>query len=111
MHGSKPMSPARPESRSISIRIAREVFEFMWAGEGAPVRIVEARALAQVSDAGALESMIEGLIAANPDQARSVVVKPQAIGWFVGQVMRQTGGKANPGQVNAILRAKLGLPT
>ncbi len=99
------------ETGLISIRIAREVFEFMWAGEGAPAGIVEARGLAQVSDAGALESMIEGLIAANPDQARSVVVKPQAIGWFVGQVMRQTGGKANPGQVNAILRAKLGLPT
>ncbi|HEY2708323.1 MAG TPA: Asp-tRNA(Asn)/Glu-tRNA(Gln) amidotransferase subunit GatB [Caulobacteraceae bacterium] len=97
------------ETNVISSKIAREVFEHMWAGEGTPAAIVEARGLTQVSDTGALEAMIDTLIAANPGQAAAVKDKPQAIGWFVGQVMRETGGKANPGSVNAILRAKLGL--
>ena len=97
------------EEGVISSKIARELFEHMWAGEGAPAEIVEKRGLRQVSDTGALETMIEGLIAANPSQAEAVKAKPQAIGWFVGQVMRQTGGKANPGAVNEILKRKLGL--
>jgi len=63
----------------------------------------------QVSDTGELEAIIDGLIAANPAQAESVKEKPQAIGWFVGQVMKATGGKANPGTVNQLLKAKLGL--
>jgi aspartyl-tRNA(Asn)/glutamyl-tRNA(Gln) amidotransferase subunit B len=95
------------EENVISSKIAREVFEHMWAGEGTPAKIVEARGLTQVSDAGALEAMIDQLIAANPSQADAVKAKPQAIGWFVGQVMRQTGGKANPGAVNEILKRKL----
>ena len=93
----------------ISSKIAREVFEHMWAGEGAPAAIVEARGLRQVTDTGALEAMIDELIAANPDQAEAVKTKPQAIGWFVGQVMSETGGKANPAAVNEILKAKLGV--
>jgi aspartyl-tRNA(Asn)/glutamyl-tRNA(Gln) amidotransferase subunit B len=97
------------ETNVISSKIAREVFEHMWAGEGTPAAIVEARGLTQVSDTGALEALIDALIAANPGQAAAVKDKPQAIGWFVGQVMRETGGKANPGSVNAILKAKLGL--
>ncbi|MDE2356251.1 MAG: Asp-tRNA(Asn)/Glu-tRNA(Gln) amidotransferase subunit GatB, partial [Alphaproteobacteria bacterium] len=97
------------EEGVISSKIAREVFEHMWAGEGAPSAIVEARGLRQVSDVGALEALIEALIAANPGQAAAVRAKPQAVGWFVGQVMRETGGKANPGTVNQILRAKLGV--
>ena len=97
------------ETDVISSKIAREVFEHMWAGEGAAAAIVEARGLRQVSDTGALEATIDGLIAANPGQAESVKTKPQAIGWFVGQVMRQTGGKANPGSVNEILKQKLGV--
>ncbi len=63
--------------------------------------------LRQVSDTGALESTIEAIIAANPDKADAVKTRPQAIGWFVGQVMRETGGKANPAAVNAILKARL----
>ena len=59
--------------------------------------------------AGWSDAIIDALIAANPDQAASVKEKPQAIGWFVGQVMKQTGGKANPGAVNQMLKAKLGL--
>ncbi len=97
------------EEGVVSSKIAREVFEHMWAGEGAPAQIVEARGLTQVSDTGALEAMIDKLIAANPGQAEAVKAKPQAIGWFVGQVMRETGGKANPGTVNQLLRSKLGV--
>jgi len=97
------------EEGVVSSKIAREVFEHMWAQEGAPAAIVAARGLTQVSDSGELEAMIDALIAANPGQAESVKTKPQAIGWFVGQVMRQTAGKANPGTVNEILRRKLGV--
>jgi aspartyl-tRNA(Asn)/glutamyl-tRNA(Gln) amidotransferase subunit B len=97
------------EEGVISSKIAKDVFERMWAGEGAPREIVEKQGLQQVSDTGALEKIIEDLIAANPGQASAVKEKPQAIGWFVGQVMKATGGKANPGAVNQLLKAKLGL--
>ena len=97
------------EEDVISSKIAKEVFDHMWAGEGTPDQIVEKHGLKQESDTGALEGIIDGLITANPDQAASVREKPQAIGWFVGQVMKATGGKANPGTVNVILKAKLGL--
>ncbi len=96
------------EEGVISSKIAREVFDRMWAGEGTPAAIVEARGLTQMSDTGALAAMIDQLIAANPHQAEAVRTKPQAIGWFVGQVMKASGGKANPASVNALLRAKLG---
>lgn len=94
------------EEGVISSKIAKEVFEFMWAGEGPAAKIVEARGLVQLTDTGALEALIDNLIAANPGQAEAVRAKPQAIGWFVGQVMRETQGKANPAVVNEILRAK-----
>jgi aspartyl-tRNA(Asn)/glutamyl-tRNA(Gln) amidotransferase subunit B len=97
------------EEGVISSKIAREVFEHMWGGEGSATAIVEARGLTQMSDQGALEDLIGRLIAANPGQADAVKAKPQAVGWFVGQVMRETQGKANPAAVNAILRAKLGM--
>ncbi|MFI4973269.1 MAG: Asp-tRNA(Asn)/Glu-tRNA(Gln) amidotransferase subunit GatB [Caulobacterales bacterium] len=97
------------EENVISSKIAREVFEYMWAGEGTPAQIVEARGLRQVTDTGALEALVDRLIAANPGQAEAVKTKPQAIGWFVGQVMRETQGKASPGTVNDLLRRKLGV--
>lgn len=97
------------EKGTISSKIAKEVFERMAAGEGAPAAIVEKHGLVQMSDTGELEKLVEDLIAANPGQAASVKEKPQAIGWFVGQIMKATGGKANPGAVNAILKAKLGV--
>jgi len=97
------------EEGVISSKIAKDVFERMWAGEGRAREIVEKQGLQQVSDTGALEKIIEELIAANPGQAAAVKEKPQAIGWFVGQVMKATGGKANPGAVNQLLKAKLGL--
>ncbi|MDP3634376.1 Asp-tRNA(Asn)/Glu-tRNA(Gln) amidotransferase subunit GatB [Phenylobacterium sp.] len=97
------------EEGVISSKIAKDVFDRMWAGEGGARAIVEKQGLQQVSDTGALEKIIEDLIAANPGQAAAVVEKPQAVGWFVGQVMKATGGKANPGTVNQLLKAKLGL--
>ena len=96
------------EDGVISSKIARDVFERMWAGEGAPKAIVEAHGLVQVTDTGALEAAIDKLIAANPDKAEAVKAKPQALGWFVGQVMKETGGKANPAVLNELLRKKLG---
>jgi aspartyl-tRNA(Asn)/glutamyl-tRNA(Gln) amidotransferase subunit B len=114
--GDSPVPPAQIaelveliEADVISSKIAKEVFDHVWAGEGSPAAVVEARGLKQMSDTGELEAMIQGLIDANPGQAESVKAKPQAIGWFVGQVMKATGGKANPGSVNSILKAKLGL--
>jgi len=71
--------------------------------------VVEARGLVQVNDTGAIEKAVDEIIAANPDKAAAVSEKPQAIGWFVGQVMKATGGKANPASVNDILKAKLGI--
>jgi aspartyl-tRNA(Asn)/glutamyl-tRNA(Gln) amidotransferase subunit B len=97
------------EDGVISSKIAKEVFDHMWAGEGTPAAIVETRGLTQVSDTAALEALIGGLIEANPSQAAAVRAKPQAVGWFVGQVMKATGGKANPAAVNAIIRASLGV--
>lgn len=97
------------EEGVISSRIAKEVFDHVWAGEGSPRQVVEARGLVQVNDTGAIEKAVDEIIAANPDKAAAVADKPQAIGWFVGQVMKATGGKANPASVNDILKAKLGI--
>ena len=97
------------EEGVISSKIAKDVFERMWAGEGRAREVVEKQGLQQVSDTGALDAIIDKLIAANPGQAAAVKEKPQAIGWFVGQVMKETGGKANPGVINQLLKAKLGL--
>ena len=97
------------EKGTISSKIAKDVFERMWAGEGRPAEIVEKHGLVQVTDTGAIEAVVDKLVAANPDKAEAVKAKPQAIGWFVGQVMKETGGKANPAAVNDILKARLGL--
>ncbi len=97
------------EDGTISSKIARDVFERMWAGEGAPAGIVEKHGLVQVTDTGAIEAAVDKIIAANPDKAAQVAEKPQAVGWFVGAVMRETGGKANPAAVNEILKQKFGL--
>ena len=96
------------EDGVISSKIAKDVFERMWAGEGRAREVVEKQGLQQVSDTGALDAIIDALIAENPGQAAQVKEKPQAIGWFVGQIMKATGGKANPGVINQLLKAKLG---
>ncbi len=93
----------------ISGKIAKEVFEIMWDEGGDPEQIVEAKGLKQITDTSAIEAVVDELIAANPDQAEQVKEKPKAMGWFVGQVMKATGGKANPQAVNEILRKKLGV--
>ncbi|WP_394762466.1 Asp-tRNA(Asn)/Glu-tRNA(Gln) amidotransferase subunit GatB [Phenylobacterium sp.] len=96
------------EEGVISSKIAKDVFERMWAGEGSASQIVDKQGLKQVSDTGELEAIIDRLIAENPGQAAQVAEKPQAIGWFVGQIMKATQGKANPGVINQMLKAKLG---
>ena len=97
-------------SNVISGRIAKEVFELMLQTGHAPAKIVEERGLKQVTDTGAIEKVVDEIIAANPKQVEQVQTKPKTLGWFVGQVMRATGGKANPDAVNAILREKLKVP-
>jgi aspartyl-tRNA(Asn)/glutamyl-tRNA(Gln) amidotransferase subunit B len=95
--------------QSISGKIAKDVFEIVWREGGDPRSIVEERGLRQMTDAGALERAIEEILAANPDKAEQAKAKPALLGWFVGQVMKATGGKANPQSVNILLRKKLGL--
>jgi len=94
---------------TISGKIAKEVFEAMWS-EGKPAdAIIEARGLRQITDAGAIEGVIDAVIAANPKQLADYRSgKDKLFGFFVGQVMKATGGKANPAQLNEMLKAKLG---
>jgi len=93
--------------KTISGRIAKDVFEIMLESGDAPGKIVEDRGLKQVTDTAEIEKVVDEVIAANPQQAEQVKTKPKTIGWFVGQVMKATGGKANPATVNEILRKKL----
>jgi aspartyl-tRNA(Asn)/glutamyl-tRNA(Gln) amidotransferase subunit B len=94
---------------TISGRIAKDVFAIMLETGGDPATIVAERGLKQVTDTGAIEKAVDAIIAANPDQAAAVKDKPKTFGWFVGQVMKATGGKANPAAVNDILKKKLGV--
>ncbi len=94
---------------TISGKIAKDVFEIVWSEGGSPADIVETRSLRQVTDTGAIEVAVDKVIAANPQKVEQVKAKPTMIGWFVGQVMAETGGKANPQAVNEILKKKLGL--
>lgn len=94
---------------SISGKIAKELFDIVWREGGDPEKIVEDRGMKQVSDTGAIEKIVDDIIAANPDKAAEVKAKPKMIGWFVGQVMKASQGKANPQTVNQILSQKLGL--
>ena len=96
----------------ISGKIAKDVLDIEWSERtGAPrEKIVEARGLRQVTDSSAIDAAIEAVIAANPDKVEAVKAKPKLAGWFVGQVMKETGGKANPAAVNAALKTRLGLP-
>jgi aspartyl-tRNA(Asn)/glutamyl-tRNA(Gln) amidotransferase subunit B len=96
-------------SNTISGKIAKDVFEMMWSEGGEASAIVEARGLKQVTDTGAIEKVVDEVLAANPDKVADAKAKPAALGWFVGQVMKASGGKANPQTVNALLKAKLGL--
>jgi aspartyl-tRNA(Asn)/glutamyl-tRNA(Gln) amidotransferase subunit B len=94
---------------TISGKIAKDLFEIVWQEGGEPRAIVEARGMKQVTDLSAIEKVVDEIIAANPDKVTQAKVKPQALGWFVGQVMKSSGGKANPQAVNDLLKSKLGL--
>ncbi|SON56454.1 Aspartyl/glutamyl-tRNA(Asn/Gln) amidotransferase subunit B [Hartmannibacter diazotrophicus] len=95
--------------KTISGKIAKDLFEIVWTEGGSPKEVVEARGMKQVTDTGAIETAVDAVIAANPDKVEQAKAKPTLAGWFVGQVMKQTGGKANPQAVNEIVKAKLGI--
>ncbi|MEJ0051513.1 MAG: Asp-tRNA(Asn)/Glu-tRNA(Gln) amidotransferase subunit GatB [Methylovirgula sp.] len=96
---------------TISGKIAKDVLLILIEDEknGDPRGIVEARGMKQVTDLGAIEAAVDQIIAANPDKVAQALAKPSMLGWFVGQVMKQTGGKANPQAVNELLKTKLGI--
>jgi aspartyl-tRNA(Asn)/glutamyl-tRNA(Gln) amidotransferase subunit B len=96
--------------RTISGKIAKDVLDIVWAEGGDPVQVVQSRGLKQVTDTSAIEKAVDDVIAANPDKVAEVKAKPKLAGWFTGQVMKATGGKANPQAVNAVLKARLELP-
>ena len=96
-------------SGAISGKIAKDVFEIVWREGGDPADIVDKRGLRQVTDTVAIEAAVDAVVAGNPDKVAAVQAKPAMLGWFVGQVMKATGGKANPQAVNDLLRKKLGL--
>jgi len=93
----------------ISGKIAKDLFEIVWNEGGDPRALVEARGLQQVTDTGAIEKMVDDLLASNPDKAAQAKERPAVVGWFVGQVMKSSGGKASPQVVNELLKRKLGL--
>jgi len=94
---------------TISGKIAKDLFEIVWKEGGNPRELVESRGLRQVTDTSAIEKAVAEVIAANPDKVSQAKAKPTLAGWFVGQVMKATGGKANPQAVNALVKEKLGL--
>ena len=111
-----PMSPAQLagiialiKAGDISGKIAKDLFEIVYTEAGDPAQIVEARGMKQVTDTGAIEAAVDEIIAANPTQVEKAKQNPKLAGWFVGQVMKATGGKANPAAVNELVSQKLGL--
>ncbi|MDE4138789.1 MULTISPECIES: Asp-tRNA(Asn)/Glu-tRNA(Gln) amidotransferase subunit GatB [Rhodobacterales] len=110
-----PVSPAQLggiidliSSDAISGKIAKDLFEIVYTEGGDPAKIVEERGMKQVTDTGAIETALDEIIAANPAQVEKAKVNPKLAGWFVGQVMKATGGKANPKAVNELVAKKLG---
>ena len=104
---------ARIKDDTISGKIAKDVFAAMWAGEGSADEVIEAKGLKQITDTGAIEALVDAVLAANPEQVENYRSaepdkQPKMLGFFVGQIMKQSQGKANPQQVNALLREKLG---
>ncbi len=94
---------------TISGKTAKDVFDIVFTEGGNPADIVAARGLTQVTDMGAIEAAVDEVIVANPDKAEQAKAKPSMAGWFVGQVMKATGGKASPQAVNALVKSKLGI--
>ena len=111
-----PVSPAQLggiidliASGAISGKIAKDLFEIVYTEGGDPAQIVDARGMKQVTDTGAIEAAVDQIIAENPAQVEKAKQNPKLAGWFVGQVMKATGGKANPATVNQSVMDKLGL--
>jgi len=96
-------------SGTISGKIAKDLFEIVWSEGGDPRALVEARGLKQVTDLSAIEKLVDEVIGGNPDKVEQAKAKPALIGWFVGQVMKASGGKANPQAVNELLKRKLAI--
>src|ERR1700678_2639668 len=94
---------------TISGKIAKDLFEIVWQEGGDPRALVETRGMKQATDLGAIEQVVDDIMSANPDKVAQARAKPQLIGWFVGQVMKSSGGKANPQAVNDLLKSKLGV--
>jgi aspartyl-tRNA(Asn)/glutamyl-tRNA(Gln) amidotransferase subunit B len=94
---------------TISGKIAKDLFEIVWTEGGDPQAIVAARGMTQVTDLAAIEKVVDDIIAGNPDKVAQAKAKPALVGWFVGQVMKASGGKANPQAVNDLLKSKLGI--
>ncbi|QFT33074.1 Aspartyl/glutamyl-tRNA(Asn/Gln) amidotransferase subunit B [Labrenzia sp. THAF82] len=94
---------------TISGKIAKDLFEIVWTEGGDPAQIVEDRGMKQVTDLGAIEAIVDEILAANPDKVEQAKEKPNLVGWFVGQVMKASKGKANPQAVNDLLKQKIGL--
>ena len=93
---------------SISGKIAKQVFEAMWQGEGTADQVIESKGLKQITDTGAIEALVDEVLANNPEQVESYKAgQTKMLGYFVGQIMKASGGQANPGQVNKMLVAKL----
>jgi aspartyl-tRNA(Asn)/glutamyl-tRNA(Gln) amidotransferase subunit B len=98
----------RMADNTISGKIAKEVLEAMWAGEGDADAVIAKKGLQQITDSGAIETVIDEVMAKNPKQLEQYRAGKEALfGFFVGQVMKATGGKANPAQVNELLKKKL----
>jgi aspartyl-tRNA(Asn)/glutamyl-tRNA(Gln) amidotransferase subunit B len=111
-----PVSPAQIgsiidliDNGTISGKIAKDLFEIIWEEGGDPADLVEQRGMKQVTDTGAIEAAVDEVIAANPDQVEKAKEKPKLAGWFVGQVMKASGGKANPQTVQELVKTKLGI--
>ena len=94
---------------TISGKIAKDVFEIVWTEGGDPHAIVEARGLKQLTDLSAIEKLVDDILARNPDKVADAKTNPKAVGWFVGQVMKASGGKANPQAVNDLLKKRIGV--
>ncbi len=97
------------EDGTISGKIAKDLFEILWSEGGDPRVIVKARGMTQVTDLGAIKKLVDEVVAKNPDKVADAKTNPKAIGWFVGQVMKASGGKASPQAVNELLKKKLAL--
>jgi aspartyl-tRNA(Asn)/glutamyl-tRNA(Gln) amidotransferase subunit B len=96
-------------SGEISGKMAKDLFEIVWTTGGDPAEIAAARGMRQLTDSGAIEAAVNEIIAANPAQVEKARANPKLAGWFTGQVLKATGGKANPATVNALVAQKLGL--